>query len=156
MATNPPLGFSPTDPHILYMGAQYLLETRDGGIHWKRVSPDLTTRAAGPAPAEPAGTQPAQSGATAPARPRAQEQQETIQPNNRTAINAFSPSPVAAGEIWVGTNNGVIQLTKDGGANWQNVSPTGLGALSQISIVEASHFDAAVAYAAVDRHDEND
>jgi hypothetical protein len=155
MATNPPLAFSPTDPHVLYLGAQFLLETRDGGIHWKHVSPDLTKREAGPAVAETA-PEPAQPGLTPPARPRAQEQQETIQPNNRAAINAFSPSPVAAGQIWVGTNNGVIQLTKDGGANWQDVSPPGLAALSQISMVEASHFDAATAYAAVDRHEEND
>jgi hypothetical protein len=91
-----------------------------------------------------------------PARPRAQERQETIQPNNRTAINTFAPSPVAAGQIWAGTNNGIIQLTRDGGATWQNVSPPGLAPLSQISMVEASHFDAATAYAAIDRHDEND
>ena len=51
-----------------------------------------------------------------PARGRAQEQQETIRPNNRAAINAFAPSPVAAGVIWAGTNNGIIELTRDGGA----------------------------------------
>ncbi len=152
MATNPPLGFSPRDPHIFYMGTQFLLETRDGGIHWKQISPDLTRRAEAAAPA--AASEPAES--AAPARPRAREQQETMQPQNRDAINTFSPSPVADGEIWAGTNNGLIQLTRDGGATWQNVSPAGLGAFSQISIVEASHFDAGTAYAAVDRHEEND
>ncbi len=151
MATNPPLGFSPQDPHVFYMGAQFLLETRDGGVHWKAISPDLTKRAETPPPSETAAATPA-----VPARPRAQEQQETIQPNNRVAINTFSPSPVAAGEIWAGTNNGIIQLTRDGGATWQNVSLPGLGPLTQISIVEASHFDAGTAYMAIDRHDEND
>ena len=154
MATNPPLAFSPQDPHILYMGAQFLLETRDGGLHWKRISPDLTKTAETPAPA----TAPDSSAAAPalPARPRAQEQQETIAPTNRAAINSFTPSPKAAGEIWVGTNNGIVQLTRDSGATWQNVSPPGLAALSQISLIEASHFDAGTAYAAVDRHEEND
>jgi photosystem II stability/assembly factor-like uncharacterized protein len=153
MATNPPLAFSPQDPHVLYMGAQFLLETRDGGLHWKAISPDLTRRPETPAvpPTDSASAAPA-----VPARPRAQEQQETIQPNNRTAINTFAPSPVAQGQIWAGTNNGIIQVTRDGGATWQNVSPPGLAPLSQISMLEASHFEAAAAYAAVDRHDEND
>jgi photosystem II stability/assembly factor-like uncharacterized protein len=152
MATNPPLGFSPRDPHKFYVGAQYLLETRDGGVHWKQISPDLTRRAdAAPAPATDSAADPA-----TPARPRAQEQRETVQPQNRDAINTFSASPVADGVIWAGTNNGLIQLTRDGGVAWENVSPSGLGALSQISIVEASHFDPAGAYAAVDRHEEND
>ncbi len=157
MATNPPLGFSPTDPHILYMGTQFLLETRDGGVHWKAISTDLTKRADA---APEASTETANAGANGqpalPARGRAQEQQETIRPNNRAAINAFAPSPVAAGVIWAGTNNGIVQLTRDGGATWQNVSPPALGPLTQISIVEASHFDAATAYAAIDRHEEND
>jgi photosystem II stability/assembly factor-like uncharacterized protein len=156
MATNPPLGFSPQDGHILYMGTQLLLETRDGGLHWKSISPDLTKRADVAAPAtETANTaQTTQAGMPVPRR--AQEQQETISPNNRAAINTFAPSPIAAGEIWAGTNNGVIQLTRDGGATWQNVSPPDLLSLTQISMLEASHFDAATAYAAIDRHDEND
>ncbi|HXS95873.1 MAG TPA: hypothetical protein VN736_14810 [Candidatus Limnocylindrales bacterium] len=155
MATNPPLGFSPQDPHIFYMGAQYLLETRDGGVHWKQLGPDLTIRAAAPAATDSAATAESSPGVAA-ARPRAQEQQETIAPQNRAAINSFAPSPVAAGEIWAGTNNGIVQVTKDNGTTWQNVSPEGLGALTQISIVEASHFDANTAYLAVDRHEEND
>lgn len=122
-------------------------------MHWKQISPDLTRRANEEAPKPPTETAAAPA---VPARPRAQEQQETIQPNNRIAINTFAASPVAAGEIWAGTNNGLIQLTRDGGATWKNVSPPGLTALSQISIVEASHFDAGTAYAAIDRHEEND
>jgi photosystem II stability/assembly factor-like uncharacterized protein len=153
-AQNPPLGFSPTDPHILYYGTQFLIETRDGGVHWKKLSPDLTTRKAdAPPPAEP---EPPKTGVNPPVRPRAQEQQETIAPMNRSAIETFSPSPVSAAVIWAGTNNGVVQMTKDGGATWTDVSPAGLGALTEISMVEASHFDAATAYLAVDRHSEND
>jgi photosystem II stability/assembly factor-like uncharacterized protein len=154
-AQNPPLGFSPTDPHIMYWGSQFLMETRDGGVHWKQASPDLTKRPDEPPPAPPA-TETAAAGPAGPARPRAQEQQETIAPMNRAAINTFSASPVSAAVIWAGTNNGVIQMTEDGGANWKDVSPKGLAALSTISMIEASHFDAATAYAAVDRHEEND
>ncbi len=152
VATNPPLGFSPQDPHVFYMGTQFLLATRDGGVHWKEISPDLTKRTEAPTPStDAAGAAP-----VLPARPRAQELQETVQPNNRIAINTFAPSPVAAGEIWAGTNNGLIHLTRDGGATWLNVSPPGLGPLTQISMLEASHFDPAIAYAAVDHHEEND
>ena len=152
MATNPPLAFSTHDPHALYLGSQYLLETRDGGVHWKAVSPDLTERPGSPPPAETA----AAPDATLPAKPRAQEQQETMRPAFRAAINTFALSPVSAGVIWAGTNNGLIQITKDNGAKWQNISPASLTAFSQISMLEASHFDAATAYAAVDRHEEND
>jgi photosystem II stability/assembly factor-like uncharacterized protein len=153
-ATNPPLGFSPQDGHVFYMGTQFLLETRDGGVHWKEISPDLTERTQ--VSAQAAAPAPADNAPTLPARPREQELQETVQPNNRIAINTFSPSPVAAGVIWAGTNNGLIHVTRDRGTTWTDVSPPGLGPLAQISIIEASHFDAAVAYAAVDRHEEND
>lgn len=154
VATNPPLGFSPQDGHVFYMGTQYLLETRDGGAHWKPISADLTVRPGAESPKPP--TETAAGAPAAPLRPRAQEQQETIQPNNRIAIESFSASTVAAGQIWAGTNNGLIHLTRDGGATWQNVTPPGLAALSDISMLEASHFDAATAYAAIDRHEEND
>ena len=157
MAQNPPLGFSPKDPHTLYFGTQFLMATSDGGAHWKAISPDLTTRPAPPAPAAPAEPTDLNTGDPAvPARPKVQEEQETVAPNNRPAINTFSPSPVAAGEIWVGSNNGVVQITRDGGANWQDISPAGLGPNTYISIIEASHFDAGTAFVAVDRHEEND
>ncbi len=149
VATNPPLGFSPQDGHVFYMGTQFLLETRDGGVHWKEISPDLAKRAQVAAPA------PADSAPTLPARPREQELQETVQPNNRIAINTFSPSPVAPGEIWAGTNNGLIHVTRDRGTTWTDVFRL-TRPLAQVSIIEASHFDPAIAYAAVDRHEEND
>jgi photosystem II stability/assembly factor-like uncharacterized protein len=117
-----PLVFSPQNPHLLCYGSQYLLETTDGGSRWSAASPDLTLRP---------GTQ--------------------GQPQ-RGVIYTIAPSAIKAGEIWVGTDNGLIQLTEDGGKTWHNVTPPGVEAWSKISLIEASHFDAGTAYAAVDRH----
>ena len=131
MAENPPLAFSPENPHELYEGTQFVLETSDGGMTWKAISPDLTK-------------------AGVPAAPKsAAEGKKT--PPDRYAINTIAPSPVKAGEIWAGTTNGVIQLTRDGGRTWQNVSPLGLGPGSEVNIIEASPFAAGTAYATVDR-----
>jgi photosystem II stability/assembly factor-like uncharacterized protein len=125
-----PLIFSPQDPHILYFGAQFLMQTANGGQSWKRISPDLTQSSSAPA-----GT--GAQGRKAPAR---------------GVIYTIAPSPVEAGEIWVGTDNGLVQLTRDGGNTWQNVTPKGLPAWSKISLIEASRFGAGTAFAAVDRH----
>ena len=129
MAMNPPLAFSPQDAHVLYEGTQYVMETRDGGMTWREISPDLTM---GPSAEEPAKTK--------------------SKIPNLTSINTIAPSPVRAGVIWAGTTDGLIQLTQDGGKTWINVSPPGLSQWSLISLIEASPFDAATAYAAVDNH----
>ena len=71
----------------------------------------------------------------------------------------FTPSrlpPCAQREIWAGTDNGLIQLTLDEGAHWSNVTPPGVADWSMISLIEASRYDAATAYAAVDRHQVDD
>ena len=79
-----------------------------------------------------------------------------MRPPDRRAITTIAPSTVKAGVIWVGTNNGLVQVTTDDGANWQNVSPPGLQKFSEITMVEASHFDAGTAYVSVDNHQGND
>ncbi|HEX5437343.1 MAG TPA: hypothetical protein VFW98_09285 [Gemmatimonadaceae bacterium] len=124
----PPLAFSPQDPHTLYMGAQYVLASSDGARTWRHVSPDLTAR-----------PRAARAGRSAPTGRR-----------RGPSIQTLAPSPVRAGEIWVGTSNGLIQLTRDGGAHWTNVTPTRLGPRSAVNIVEPSHRSAGTAYAAVD------
>jgi photosystem II stability/assembly factor-like uncharacterized protein len=154
-AQNPPLAFSPQDPHVFYMGTQYLLATTDAGTNWKKISPDLTDRA-GSDEVNLKEKAEANSDAAQDKKLRTKEANETLAVPNRSAINTFAPSPVMKGEIWAGTTNGLIRLTKDGGATWQNVSPTGLDEFTLVSIVEASHFDASTAYAAIDRHDVND
>ena len=155
MAMNPPLAFSPQDPHVLYEGTQFLLATQDGGVHWKAISPDLTKRPGSDARNEQM-TEENGKEALLKKPAKTKEAEETVRPPDRSSINTFSPSPVAAGEIWAGTTNGLIQLTRDDGVNWQNVTPPDLSQFSLISIIEASHFEAGSAYAAVDRHEEND
>jgi photosystem II stability/assembly factor-like uncharacterized protein len=143
-AVNPPLMFSPLDPHLLYWGAQYLMQAKGGGSSWAAISPDLTIRPDAPPPPPPAPTTPT---------PQAASLQP---PPNRAAINAFSISPKQAGVIWVGTTNGQVQLTQNGGKNWKIASPPGLVQYVLISSVEASHTDASTAYITVDAHETND
>jgi photosystem II stability/assembly factor-like uncharacterized protein len=163
-ATNVPLAFSPQDPHILYEGTQFLLETSDEGATWKAISPDLTLRPGEPPPPsveeenKPEANQnaAAKSEAAENQKPKAQEEQETMRPPDRRAITTIAPSALRAGVIWIGTNNGVVQVTTDNGASWQNVSPAGLQKYAEVTMVEASHFDPATAYVSVDNHQGND
>src|SRR6266404_6707691 len=130
-----PLVFSPLDAHVLYFGAQMLFRTADGGNSWKAISLDLTRVD----PGAPANLDAATS-ADAPAERR------------RGVIYTIAPSSVQAGEIWAGTDDGLIQLTRDEGKTWSNVTPAELTPWSKVTLIEASHFDAGTAYAAVDRH----
>jgi photosystem II stability/assembly factor-like uncharacterized protein len=128
-ASTMPLLFSPHDPHALYLGTQSVLVSKDGGMSWQAVSPDLTVR-----PGEAAAECPRPGAPTC------------------TAINTLALSPARDGVIWAGTTNGVIQVSEDGGKTWRNVSPPGLSRWSLVSTIEASPFDPAAAYAAVDQH----
>lgn len=126
----PPTVFSPTDPHRLYMAAQYIFATDDGGRHWQQLGGDLTVRPAA------ALTGAGRGGRGGRARPG--------------AIESLAPSPVDGKVLWAGTNNGLIQLSRDGGQSWTNVSPPALTAASAVNCLDASHHDAAIAYASVE------
>jgi len=130
-----PLVFSPLDAHVLYFGSQKLFRTTDGGNSWTAISPDLTRED----PGVPANLD-AATAADAPEEKR------------RGVIYTIGPSSVKAGEIWTGTDDGQIQLTQDEGKTWSNVTPTDLTPWSKVTHIEASHYDAGTAYAAVDRH----
>jgi photosystem II stability/assembly factor-like uncharacterized protein len=130
-----PLVFSPLEAHVLYFGSQVLFRTADGGNSWQTISPDLTREDPGVPPNLDTTT-----AADAPAGKR------------RGVIYAIGPSSVRAREIWAGTDDGQIQLTQDEGKTWTNVTPPELTAWSKVTHIEASHSDAATAYAAVDRH----
>ncbi len=154
-AQNPPIGISPQDPKTVYFGTQFLLATHNAGTTWTKLGGDLTDRA-GSDLVNLQEKAEASSEAAQDKKLRTKEATETLAPANRSAINTVSPSPVKAGQIWVGTTNGLVQLSKDNGATWQRQLLPGLTEFSMVSIIEASHFDAGTAYVAVDRHEEND
>ena len=129
----PVLVFSPADKTSLYLGTQYVLKTVDGGLHWRRISPDLTGAVSGTPDTGPTT-------------------EANAMQRGYGVVYTIAPSPLNANEIWVGSDTGLIHLTTDGGTTWQNVTPPGLSPWSKISLIEASHFDPATAYAAVDRH----
>ena len=137
-----PLHLSPNEKGTLYIGAQFLFRTRDHGQSWDRISPDLTTNDPGKQRQEETG------GVTV----------DNSAAEMHTSIYTISESPKAAGTIWVGTDDGNLQLTRDGGKSWTDITPAllrGPNALpkaSWVSRVEASRFDAATAYATFDRH----
>jgi len=133
----PALALSPVDPTALYLGTQYVMKTGDGGLHWETISPDLT-----------GATHDAHDADEKAARP------PTVENAKRAGygvVFTIAPSPLNRDLIWAGSDTGLIHVTRDGGKNWKDVSPQGLSDWSKISLIEASHFDPAVAYAAVDR-----
>jgi photosystem II stability/assembly factor-like uncharacterized protein len=134
----PALVLSPADPATLYLGTQYVMKTVDGGLQWETISPDLTGAAHEARDAHNA------AGKTTP----------TIENAKRAGygvVFAIAPSPLNRDLIWAGSDTGLIHVTRDGGKNWKDVTPQGLSDWSKISLIETSHFDPAVAYAAVDR-----
>ncbi len=140
VTSSQPILFSPVNPHELLAAFQYVASSTDGGLQWRKISPDLTI-ANGQVPPPPTPG----AGATA-------------TPPNRDAIEAISASSVSGGTIWIGTNNGIIQVTRDHGATWNNVSIPNLPnpTRASVSSIDASHQDPATAYAAVDFHTTGD
>jgi photosystem II stability/assembly factor-like uncharacterized protein len=129
-----PLIFSYADPHTLYLGSNVLFSTRNGGHSWQIISPDLT-RADPPVPAtlgEFVSADPAHG-------------------HHRGVIYSIAPSYRDANVIWAGTDDGLIQLTRDGGKSWKNVTPPEITPWSKIAQLDASHFDDQTVYAAVNR-----
>ncbi len=138
---NTPILISPHDPNIIYIGANYLFRSKDGGRTWQVISPDLTTN-------DPK---------------KIIDSGGPITPDNTGAevhctIYAIAESYLEPGVIWVGTDDGNLQLTKDGGKTWTNLVKNikGLPAESWVSSIEPSHFDPATVYVTFDRHRSGD
>ena len=129
-----PLLFSPVDKRVLYLGAQVMFKTLNGGQSWEVISPDLS---------RPSYEVPPSLGAFTPPGVDASRR--------RGVIYTIAPSPRDINVIWAGTDDGLIHLTVNGGKIWKDVTPPGLAAWSKVSLMDASHFDAATSYAAVNR-----
>ena len=127
-----PIVFSPLEPHTLYFAANLVFKTTTGGRSWEVISPDLTRKTY---------EIPASMGVFAAADPE--------QGRHRGVIYALAPSPKDIGTIWAGTDDGLIHVTHDAGKNWEDVTPPSLTPWAKVSMIEASHFDAAEAYAAI-------
>jgi len=127
-----PVLFSPVDPHILYFAANTLWKTRDGGHNWQQISPDLSRK-----------------DWEVPANVGKYRDEPSAKPSQRGVIYALAPSPLEVNRIWAGTDDGLIHLTLDGGQHWKDVTPRQQAPFAKVAILEAGHFDAQTAYAAI-------
>src|SRR5215470_13647673 len=130
-----PIVISSHNPDVIYHTSQYVFRSDDAGRTWSTISPDLT-------------------------RNDKSKQQDSGGPLTKDqytveyydVIFSLAESPKQEGELWAGTDDGLIQLTRDGGKNWTNVTPKDVPEWAMISLIEPSPFDAATAYVAVDAH----
>ncbi len=145
-----PLVFSPQDPHILYFGTQYLMQTENAGATWETLSPDLTVR-----PGAAAGNAHAAAGAGhTPWLEEGKDDDEEQAVHRPATLTTIAPSLLQAGVIWTGSSNGVISLTEDGGGRWGNVTPAAMSDKASLSSIDASHYDINTAFAsAIITHD---
>lgn len=134
-----PIVFSPVDPNVLYTSSQHVWKSTNEGMSWERISPDLTAHVdstlgdtGGPITHDQNG------------------------PEIFATVFTIAPSKTDANTIWTGSDDGLAYITRDGGKNWTNVTPPGIGRLSRISIIDASPHDPAKAYMAVKRYLQDD
>ncbi len=129
-----PIIFSTVDPHVLYLAANVLFKTVNGGHSWQVISPDLTR--------EKYET------------PKSMGNFAALDPEkgkHRGVIYAIAPSRKDVNTIWVGTDDGLIHVTRDGGKTWKNITPPDLTPWSKVSQLDASYFDNDTVYASINR-----
>jgi photosystem II stability/assembly factor-like uncharacterized protein len=131
-----PIAISPHDHNTVYVGSQYVFSTSDGGQTWRALSPDLTTN--------DKSMMGDSGGLTV----------DNLSVEYAGVIYSLAESPLEKGVIWAGTNDGQVQVTRDGGVHWSNVTPgiPGLPPKGTVDSVDPSHFDAGTCYIAVDLH----
>ncbi len=131
-----PIAMSPTNPDVIYFGGNVVFRSADGGATWTIISPDLTTN-------DPARQ--TLSGGVTPDNTRAEA---------HCTIHAIAESPRDPNVIWAGTDDGNVQITRDGGKTWKNVASavTGAPKHAYVAAIHPSHADAGTAYLAIDQH----
>jgi photosystem II stability/assembly factor-like uncharacterized protein len=130
-----PIEVSPWDPNVVYHGSQFVHRTRDGGITWETISPDLTAF-------------------------RPERQQESGEPITRditgeehySVLYVIEESPRERGVIWTGANDGVVFVTRDNGVTWTDVTPSDLPPEGRVQTIDVSRFEDGKAYVAVYRY----
>ncbi|MBV9617632.1 MAG: glycoside hydrolase [Verrucomicrobia bacterium] len=127
-----PVIYSPLDLHLLFFAGNMLWQTRDRGDHWEKISPDLSREKF-----------------DLPACVGKYKEDATKQARRRGVIYTIAPSPIKQDRIWAGTDDGLIYITTDGGKIWSNVTPPNISGWQKISLIDAGHFDANTAYAAI-------
>ena len=134
-----PVLISPHDPATLYVTSQYVHRSTNEGASWEKLSPDLTVhdpktlvRSGGPIHGDMTGTE------------------------WYATIYAFNESPIAKGTLWAGSDDGLIHVSRDAGAHWENVTPRAYGRFTRTAVIEPSHFDAGTAYVAANRYQQDD
>jgi photosystem II stability/assembly factor-like uncharacterized protein len=127
-----PVLFSPVDPHTLYFSSNVLWKTTNGGQSWDQISPDLTRETW-----------------EVPANVGKYRGSDAARVTQRGVIYTIAPSYLDIDTIWVGTDDGLIHVTRDGGTSWADVTPPELEPWAKVSLMDASHFDANTAYAAI-------
>jgi len=130
-----PIFISPFDPNELYIGGEKLFKSTDAGMSWTAVSPDLTRNDK---------SKQLPSGGPITIDQTSVEYYDTI--------FTAAESPVQRGLIWVGSDDGLVHVTRDGGKNWEDVTPKGLPDWSRVNLIDPSPSDAGTAYLAADRH----
>ncbi len=130
-----PIAFAAYDPRIAFIGANVLFQTSDGGKHWKAISPDLTRNDKSKQQVSKNAVTHDESGA-----------------ENYGTILDIETSARRSGEIWTGSDDGLVYLTHDGGAHWRNVTPPGLPVDSAVETVAPSTLRDGTAYVSADRH----
>jgi len=134
-----PIVMAPTDPGIIYVGSQHVWKTTNEGQSWTKISPDLTRH------------DPKTMGSSGGPITKDNTGVETY-----ATIFTVAPSERDANVIWTGSDDGYVQVTRDGGRNWKNVTPKDLGDFARISLIEASPFRAGTAYVAANRYQQDD
>ncbi|MFN8558915.1 MAG: glycosyl hydrolase [Dehalococcoidia bacterium] len=130
-----PIVISPHDPRVLYCAGNRVFRSTDEGASWEIISPDLTRN--DPTKLEPSG---------------GPLTKDTTGAEHYCTIFAFTESPHERGVFWAGTDDGLIHLSRDGGASWENVTPPQLPEWTTINNIEASPFDPAAVYVAATRY----